>query len=72
MIFFFLCKSDLILEEPESFQPWLTYLFKSQQDRLIAIADEIHEEDDVVEVCLDLVYGDFMLKCGAVLFATSF
>ena len=43
-------KSVLTLQEPESFEPWLRYLFRSQQDRLMAIADEIHEVDDVVEV----------------------
>ena len=45
-------KLILTLQEPESFRPWLRYLFKSQQERLMAIADEIHEEDDIVEVSL--------------------
>ena len=45
-------KSILTLEELESFRPWLCYLFKSQQERLMAIMDEIHEEDDIVEVSL--------------------
>lgn len=65
-------KSVLTLEEPESFQPWLGYLFKSQQDCLMAVVDKILEDDDVLEVSSELIQCSFSLNCDAVLFPTHF
>jgi hypothetical protein len=49
-------KSTLVLKEPHDFLPLLGYIYRGQQERLIAIADEIMEIERMAEMSIFIFY----------------
>lgn len=43
-------KLVLVLEEPKGFSPLLCYVYRNQQERVLAVADEIMEIEEMIEV----------------------
>ena len=61
-LIYFFYKTSLVLKEPDDFLPLLGYIFRGQQDRFMAIADEIMEIEGTVEVrFLIILLGDISI-----------